>query len=80
MKNNFGTKDIVRIDKGKRVYLHPKLFILDKMDCNVWFDRELRFFYVEYNFIGGVFTKSILTNDTNSLVNDINKFKNHGSN
>jgi len=61
--------------KGKRVYLHPRLQLLDTIDCEVWYDREFQFFYVEYDYINGVFSKSILTKQIDSVVNEINKYK-----
>jgi hypothetical protein len=70
-----GEKEILIIANGKRRYLHPQLAILEEIDCRVWYDREYKFFYVEYDFVDGVPNKSILTKETGSILQEIGRYR-----
>ena len=68
------SKDIILIAKGKKRYLHPKLDIFENIECNVWYDREFKFFYIEYDIINNKPNKSLLTKDTEFVLIEIGKY------
>ena len=69
-------KDVLVIAKGKRRYLHPQLEILEDVECDVWYDREFKFFYIEYDFVNGIPYKSLLTKDPGAVLCEIGRYKN----
>lgn len=62
---------MVLIKRGQRHYIHPKLSVLDDIECDVWYNKDHKFFYVEYDY---GYDKSILTKDVDAIQKEISSF------
>lgn len=60
---------MVLINRGHRHFIHPKLSVLDDIECKVWYNKDYKFFYVEYDDY-----KSILTKDVDAIQKEISTF------
>lgn len=67
---------VVSFQKGARQNLHPKLAILDEIDCRVVYDRSVKCLFVDYDYDEeeGEYKKGIYTTSFESVVEEIKGF------
>lgn len=70
---------LIELYEGYRNHIHPKLDILDTIDCKVFYNKEKKFFLIEYDRDkkqkGIVYKKELISSSPISINNTINKFK-----
>lgn len=66
---------------GTRHYLHPKLEILEKIDCELSYFPFEKFIVVSFNkdSVSGEYKNSIISPNVDFVYNIINDFINHSS-
>lgn len=75
-------ENIIELYEGYRCNIHPKLEILDEIDCKVIYNRKLKFFHIEYDRDREqkevVYRKAILSTDPvsiNEMIQDFQRWK-----
>lgn len=70
---------LIELYEGYRHHIHPKLDILDTIDCKVFYNKEKKFFIIEYDRDkkekGIVYNKEIISSSPVSINNTIKKYK-----
>lgn len=75
-------ENIIELYAGYRSNIHPKLSILDEIDCKVIYNRQLKFFHIEYDRDRKqkdvVYRKAILSTDPvsiNEMIQDYQRWQ-----
>ena len=73
---NIKKKKEVLLQKGSRHNLHPKLSILDEVDCRVVYNRSLKCIFVDYDYDKetDTYRKGIYSQSFQSVIDDIEEF------
>lgn len=71
--------ELIELYEGYRNHIHPKLDILDTIDCKVFYSKAPKFFLIEYDRNkkekGVVYNKELISNNPISISITIEKFK-----
>jgi len=73
------SEQVIELYEGYRENIHPKLKVLDDIDCQVFYNRNLKYFHIEYDrdidAKGVVYNKAILSTDPISISDMIEDYK-----
>jgi hypothetical protein len=70
------SSDVFFLKKGARRNLHPKLAILDTIDCEVYYDKKRRCLFVDYDKKNGKYKKGYYSTNFDNILKDIEDFIN----
>ena len=60
--------EYIVLERGKRAYLHPKLKLVDDVDCVITYNIPYKFFIVDYKFENGKYTKTLISDQVDLII------------
>lgn len=68
--------DTFLLEPGARRNLHPKLSILDTIECEVYYSKSLKCLYMYYDKRKGKFQKGFFSTDFNNVIKIVEEYIN----